>query len=82
METKQLLRPPTTSKDRQRLAESKFGAKSSNLNEDFERPLTTMKTVKDTKRPPATGSDFQRPRYSKDRERPSTTLSDYIETRL
>ena len=32
-----------TPKDRQRLAESKFGAKSSNLNEDFERPLTTMK---------------------------------------
>ena len=32
-----------TSKDRQRLAKSKFGAKSSNLNEDCERPLTTMK---------------------------------------
>ena len=29
-----------------------------------------------------TGSDFQRPRYSKDSGRLSTTLSDYMETRL
>ena len=29
--------------DRQRLAVSKFGSKSSSLNKDFERPLTTMK---------------------------------------
>ena len=38
VETKQ-----NTFGDRQRLAVNKFGAKGSNLNEDFERPLTTMK---------------------------------------
>ena len=33
---------PTTLKNRQRLAVIQFGVKSSNLNEDFERLLTTM----------------------------------------
>ena len=37
--TKYLWRPPTTLKDRQRLGVGKCGAKSSNSNEDFERPL-------------------------------------------
>ena len=41
--TKYLWRPPMTLKGGQRLAVSKFGAKSSSLNEDFERPLTIMK---------------------------------------
>ena len=36
-------RKQNTFGDRERLAVSKFGAKSSNLNEDFERPSTTMK---------------------------------------
>ena len=44
-------RPSTT--------DSKFGAKSSLLNDNFKRPLMTMKTVKDTERQPMTGSDSQ-----------------------
>ena len=51
METKQ-----NTFGDRQRLAVSKFGAESSNLNEDFERPLTAMK---DCQRPWKTANDWQ-----------------------
>ena len=54
--TKYLWRPPTTLKDRQRLAVSKFDAKSSSLNEDFERPLTTMK---DCQRPWKTTRGWQ-----------------------
>ena len=54
--TKYLWWPPTTLKDRQRLAVSRFGAKSSNLNEDFERPLTTMK---DCQRPWKTANNWQ-----------------------
>ena len=70
--TKYLWRPPTTLKDRQRLAVSKFGAKSSRLNEDFERPLTTMK---DCQRPWKTANGWQWFPTTQIFERPSTTPS-------
>ena len=72
--TKYLWRPPTTLKDHQRLAVSKFGAKSSNLNEDFERPLTSMKNCQ---RPwkTANGWQWSLRKTVNDNQRPVTTIS-------
>ena len=74
METEQ-----NTFGDRQRLAMSKFGAKSSNLNKDFERPL---KTMKDSQRLAVIPNDPDIPMISKDRQRHPATANDYMEARL
>ena len=71
--------------DRQRLAVSKFDAKSSSLNEDFERPLTTMKdstTLIDRQRLAVIPNDPDTPVTAKDRQRHKATGNDYMETRL
>ena len=69
-----------------RLAVSKFGAKSSNLNEDFERPLTTMKTINDPERPgqllAVIPKEPETPMTAKDRQQHQATDNDYMEARL
>ena len=62
-----------------RLAVSKFDAKSSYLNEDFERPLTTMN---DCPRLAVIPNDPDTPMTAKDHQRHPTTGNDYMETRL
>ena len=66
-------RPPTTG--------SKFGAKSSSLNEDFERPLTTMKDCQRRQRLAVIPNDPDTPMTAKDRQRHPATGNDYMESR-
>ena len=80
--TKYLWRPPTTLKDRQRLAVSKFCAKSSSLNKYFERPLTTMKDCQRRQRLAVIPNDPDTPITAKDRQRHPATGNEYMETRL
>ena len=72
--------------DRQRLAVSKFGAKSSNLNKrlwktvnDHERLSTTLKY---SQRLAVILKDPETRMTSKDRQQHSATGNDYMETRL
>ena len=77
---------PNTFGDRQRLAVSKFGAKSSNLNE---RPWKTVNghgrlstTLKDSQRLAVIAEDPETRMTTKDRQQHSATGNDYMETRL
>ena len=74
METKQ-----DTSGDCQRLAVSKFGAKSGNLNEDFERLSTTLKG---RHRLAVIPNDPDTPVTAKDRQRHSATDNNHMESGL
>ena len=72
--------------DRQRLAVSKFGAKSSNLNERLWKTVNGHErlstTLKDSQRLAVIPKDPETRMTSKDRQQHSATGNDYMEARL
>ena len=72
--------------DRQRLVVSKFGAKSSNLNERLWKTVNGHErlstTLKDSQRLAVIAEDPETRITAKDRQQHSATGNDYMETRL